>query len=274
MPSFQWTPKKARWQALGHGSCHLAQGSFLSCVLGAKFFKSRCACLYNGENGETQTLQNGRLSMPCWCGLYPVLVERNHMHGHYLPALLFSRSFLSDSLQPHGLQHTRLPCPSPSPSICSNSTSIESVMPSNHWVGDAIQPSHPQSPPLPLPSNSPSIRLFPTELALRIRWPVYWSVSFSVSPSSDYSGLISFRMDWFDLAVQGTPDVGSSSRSLAWSLPTAWLTGPCIPAALLAADLAIRLPAWVWASPPWHPPSWWQKAVGPAAAQCLLLPRA
>ena len=161
MPSFQWTPKKARWQALGHGSCHLAQGSFLSCVLGAKFFKSRCACLYNGENGETQTLQNGRLSMPYWCGLYPVLVERNHMHGHYLPALLFSRSFLSDSLQPHGLQHTRLPCPSPSPSICSNSTSIESVMPSNHLIL-----SHPLSPclqTLPASGSFPLSWLFASD---------------------------------------------------------------------------------------------------------------
>ena len=88
---------------------------------GAKFFKSRHACLHNGESGETQTLQNGRLSMPCWCGLHPVLVERNHVQGHYLPALLFSRSVLSDSLQPHGLQHARPPCPSPAPSVCSDS---------------------------------------------------------------------------------------------------------------------------------------------------------
>ena len=59
--------------------------------------------------------------------------------------------------------------------------------------------------PLPLlPSNFPSIRVFYSESALHIRWPKYWSFSFSISPANDYSGLISFRIDWFDLAVQGT----------------------------------------------------------------------
>ena len=72
-----------------------------------------------------------------------------------------------------------------------------------HWVGDAIQPSHPWSPPLlPLPSILPNIMLFSDELTLCIRWAKYWS--FSISPSNEYSGLISFRIDWFDLlAVQG-----------------------------------------------------------------------
>ena len=74
-----------------------------------------------------------------------------------------------------------------------------------HWVGDAIQPSHPLSSPLLPPSIFPSIRVFSNESALCIRWPKYWSFSFSISPSNEYSGLISFRMDWFDLpAVQGT----------------------------------------------------------------------
>ena len=74
-----------------------------------------------------------------------------------------------------------------------------------HWVGDAIQPSHPLPPLLLLPSFFTSIRVFSSELALRIRWPNYWSFSFSISPFNEYSGLISFRMDWFDLlAVQGT----------------------------------------------------------------------
>ena len=67
-----------------------------------------------------------------------------------------------------------------------------------HWVGDAIQPSHPLSPLLLLPSIFLIIRVFSNESALRIRWPKYWSFSFSISPSSEYSGLISFRMDWFD----------------------------------------------------------------------------
>ena len=75
--------------------------------------------------------------------------------------------------------------------------SIESVMPSNHLILCR--------PLLLLPSIFPSIRVFSNELALHIRWPKYWSFSFSISPSSEYPGLISFRMDWLDLlAVQGT----------------------------------------------------------------------
>ena len=72
-----------------------------------------------------------------------------------------------------------------------------------HWVSDAIPPSHPLSSPSP--SAFPSIRVFFNKLALCIRWPNYWSFSFSISPSNEYSGLISFRIDCFDLfAVQGT----------------------------------------------------------------------
>ena len=75
--------------------------------------------------------------------------------------------------------------------------SIESVMPSNHLILCR--------PLLLLPSIFPSIRVFPNESVLHIRWPKYWSFSFSISPSNEYSGLISFRMDWLDLlAVQGT----------------------------------------------------------------------
>ena len=75
--------------------------------------------------------------------------------------------------------------------------SIESVMPSNHLILCCLL--------LLLPSIFPSIRVFSNESALSIRWPKYWSFSFSISPSNEYSGLISFRIDWFDpLAVQGT----------------------------------------------------------------------
>ena len=74
--------------------------------------------------------------------------------------------------------------------------SIESVMPSNHLI---------LCHPLLLPSIFPRIRVFSSESVLHIRWPKYWSFSFSISPSNEYSGLISFRMDWVDLlAVQGT----------------------------------------------------------------------
>ena len=74
--------------------------------------------------------------------------------------------------------------------------STELVMPSNHLIL-----FHPL---LLLPSIFPSIRVYSNESALRIRWPKYWSFSFSISPSNEYSGLMSFRIDWFDLAVQGT----------------------------------------------------------------------
>ena len=71
-----------------------------------------------------------------------------------------------------------------------------------YWVSDAIQPSHPLSSPSPLsifPSIFPSIRVFSNESALHIRWPKYWSFSFSISPSNEYSGLIFFRLDWLNL---------------------------------------------------------------------------
>ena len=106
----------------------------------------------------------------------------------------FSRSVMSDSLRPHGLQHARPPCPSPTPGAYSNSCP-ESVMPSNHFILCC--------PLLLQPSAFPSIRVFSSESVLRIRWPKYWSFSFS--RFNEYSGLISFRMDWLDLlAVQGT----------------------------------------------------------------------
>ena len=108
----------------------------------------------------------------------------------------FSRSVMSDSLRPRGLWHARLPCPSPTPRAYSKITSIESVMPSSHLILCR--------PLLLLPSIFP-IRVFSNELVLHIEWPEYWSFSFSISPSNEYSEMISFRMDWLDLlAVQGT----------------------------------------------------------------------
>ena len=99
-----------------------------------------------------------------------------------------------------GLQHARLPCPSPTPRACSNSC------PLSQWCHPTIS-SHLIlcRPLLLLSSIFPSIRVFSNESALLIRWPKYWSFGFSISPSNVYSGLISFRIDWFDLhAVQGT----------------------------------------------------------------------
>ena len=84
---------------------------------------------------------------------------------------------------------------SPTPRTCSSSC------PLSCWC----HPSYPLSSPLLLPSNFPSIRVFSNESVLQIRWPKYWSFSFSISPHNEYSWLVSFRMDWFDfLAVQGT----------------------------------------------------------------------
>ena len=98
---------------------------------------------------------------------------------------------MSDSLQPHGLQHARLPW------SLLKLMSIKSVMPSNHLIL-----CHPLLLP---PSMFPSIRVFSNESVLCIRWPKYGSFSFSISPSNEYSRLISFRMDWLDLlAIQGT----------------------------------------------------------------------
>ena len=105
----------------------------------------------------------------------------------------FSLSVVSDSLRPHGLQHARLPCPSPTPRAYSNSC------PSSLWCHPTIS-SVIHLLLLP-PSIFPSIRVFSNVLVLHIRWAKYWSFSFSISPSNEHPGLISFRMDWLDLVV-------------------------------------------------------------------------
>ena len=108
-----------------------------------------------------------------------------------------SWSVMSDSLQPHESQRTRPPCPSPTPGVHPESTSIESVMPSSHLIFCR--------PLLLLPPIPPSIRVFSNKSTLRMRWPKYWSFSFSIITSKEIPGLISFRMDWLALlAVQGT----------------------------------------------------------------------
>ena len=123
--------------------------------------------------------------------------------------LLFSCSVMSDSLQPRGLQHTRLLSSTVSQSLL-KLVPIESMMPTNHLILCC--------PLLLLPSIFPNIRVFSNELALRIRWPKYWS--FSISPSDEYSRLISFMIDWFDLLeVQGTLKSLLQHHSLKASIP-------------------------------------------------------
>ena len=129
----------------------------------------------------------------------------------------FSHSVPSDPLWPHGLQHARLPYPSPTPRAYSDLLklmSIESVMPSNHLILCHLL--------LLPPSIFSSIRIFSNESALLIRWPKYWSFSFIISPSDEHSRLISHRMDWLDLlAIQGTLKSllqhHSSKASVLWS---------------------------------------------------------
>ena len=171
--------------------------------------------------------------------------KKNQWKRVNVSLLLFTRSVVSNSLWPHGLQHTRLPCSLPSPGACSNSS------PLSQWCHPTISSSVVSfsSCLLPFPasgsfltswhfaSGSQRIRVtsknewvlpgncfcccfnefflkkiklyhyksFSNEAAVRIRWPKYWGFSSSISPSSDYSGLISIKIDWFDLlAVQET----------------------------------------------------------------------
>ena len=119
----------------------------------------------------------------------------------------FSHSVVSDSLLPHGLQHARLPCPLPTPGSYSDSC------PSRRWGFPIVSSSVIPFSLLP-PSIYPSTRVFSNASVLHITWPKYWSFSFSISPSSEYSGLIFFQMHWLDLlAVQGR-----------WTFPTPQLS--------------------------------------------------
>ena len=114
------------------------------------------------------------------------------MMSDLFSSVQFSHSVMSDSLWHHEPQHTRPPCPSPTPRVYSNSC------PLSQWC-------HPTISSLLPPSIFSSIRVFSSKSVLRIRWPKYWNFSFSISPSNEYSGLISFRMERLDLLVlQGT----------------------------------------------------------------------
>ena len=127
--------------------------------------------------------------------------------------MLFRLSVLSNSLQPHGLQHAQGSLSYTISHSLLKLMSIVSVMPSKHLIFCHLL--------LLLPSIFPSIRVFSNESALHIRWSKYWNFSFSISPSNEYSGVSSFNIDWFDLlAVQGTLKSllqnHSSKTSILW----------------------------------------------------------
>ena len=161
------------------------------------------------------------------------------LNSHQLSSVQFSHSVVSDSLRPHELQHARPPCPSPTLRVHSDSR------PWIRWCHPAISSS--VIPFSSCPQLPPSIRVFSNESTLRLRWPKYWSFSFSIIPSKVYAGLISFRMDWLDLlAVQGTLKSllqhHSSKASILW-----WATSRNleIPLATLLEDLIGKYPQWV-----------------------------
>ena len=123
-------------------------------------------------------------------------VWEGHAHTQFSSGQ-FSHSVVSDSLRSHESQHARPPRPSPTPRVHSDSR------PSSQWCHPAISSS--VVPFSSFPAIPPSIRVFSNESTLRMRWPKYWSFTFCISLSNEYSGLNSFRMDWLDLlAVQGT----------------------------------------------------------------------
>ena len=142
---------------------------------------------------------------------------------------------MSDSLRPHELQHARPPCLSITNSRSSlRLASIESVMPSSYLILGR--------PLLLLPPISPSIRVFSNESTLHMRWPKYWSFSFSIISSKEIPGLISFRIDWLDLlAVQGTLKSllqhHSSKGSILWcsAFSTVQLSHPYMTPAKITA---------------------------------------
>ena len=124
----------------------------------------------------------------------------------YICSVQFSRSVMSNSLRSHELQHARPPCPSPTPGVHSNKlTPIEVVMPYSHLIL-----CHPL---LLLPPIPPSIRVFSNESTLGMRWPKYWSFSFSIIPSKEQPGPISFKewTGWISLQSKGLSRVFSNT---------------------------------------------------------------
>ena len=133
--------------------------------------------------------------LPNWAGS-----ALSYSHPHCISCsrshlLLFSRSAVSYSLQP-------MECSTPGPPVLHHLPELAQTH--VRCISSAIHHLVLCRPLLLLPSIFPSIRIFSNESVFHIRWPTYWSFSFSISPSNEYSGLISFRIDWLDLAIQGT----------------------------------------------------------------------
>ena len=124
--------------------------------------------------------------------------------------LQFSHSVLSNSLQPHGLQHARPPCPSPTPGVYLNSC------PLSEWchptISSSVVPFSFSHQSFPVSGSFQMSQVLSNESGLQIRWPKYWSFSFNPRPSNEHPRLISFRMDWMDLlVVQGLSRVFSNT---------------------------------------------------------------
>ena len=123
--------------------------------------------------------------------------KKNVWKSYHISSAQFSHSVVSDSSWPHESQHARSPCPSPAPGVQSDSRPLSQCLPSSYLILGR--------PLLLLPPIPASIKVFSNESTLRMRWPKYRSFSFSIIPSKEIPGLISFRMDWLDLlAVQWT----------------------------------------------------------------------
>ena len=148
-----------------------------------------------------QSLNRGLEKSPIiWGKLGSLSVQYNSVFS----SVQFSHSVMSDSLWPHELQHTRPPYPSPTPRVHPNSC------PLSRWCHLTISSS--VIPFSSCPQSIHSIRVFSNESTLHMRWPKYWSFSFSISPSNELPGLISFRVDWLDLLVsKGLSRVFSST---------------------------------------------------------------
>ena len=144
---------------------------------------------------ESQRVRNDSETFTFWV-VNILLYERAHFFIAEAHLLLFSDYVVPKSLWPHGLQHASPLCPPPSSGVCSD------LCPLNQWC---CLTSHPLPPSFPFAFNLSQHQSLFQWVSFCIRWSKYWSFSFSVSPSNDYSGLISFRIVWFDhLVGQGT----------------------------------------------------------------------